>query len=420
MWDLLGRRKGESSPEAIFGDRADTTVFTAPIVLSVAVAPLLWFLVPADSIPLLGYVLVVVLSDVAHVWSTLFRTHLDSQENARRWWLYNGVPPALFIAQTFVHYFIGEVAFWTVIGYLAIYHFVSQQFGFMMIAKSKARDFKNFRRDKYLLYGLAGFPIALWHSDATRHFDWFNREDPFIWGRGVTEVLSQPCLGGIRPSGIIAAGYAAFLLYYLYCVIRDVVEWEEAQVGTTASSSSSHRTCPLLKKHMVLAYSGLTWAVGVLCPHKMIALTFLNLFHAVPAYMIVFCCARNRWWGAADGGPLNQLQGTSFADALGRWMTRHKSRVAQYMLFLMALGVVEELLWEGLVWQDYSAALFDFNPETDYPHPVLYSATVAFLILPQTTHYVLDMFIWKMGKAHDKETGQLIELNPGLRRHLGM
>ena len=86
----------------------------------------------------------------------------------------------------------------------------------------------------------------------------------------------------------------------------------------------------------------------------------------------------------------------------------------------MALGVVEELLWEGLVWQDYSAALFAFNPETDYPHPFLYSATVAFLILPQTTHYVLDMSIWKMSKAKDPLSGEMVDVNPNLKKHLGL
>src|SRR5262245_25766983 len=75
-----------------------------------------------------AWVPAIVLCDVAHVWATAFRTYLDPRERAVRGALFGLVPIVGFLA-SFTLYAIGERIFWRGLAYLAIFHFVRQQYG---------------------------------------------------------------------------------------------------------------------------------------------------------------------------------------------------------------------------------------------------------------------------------------------------
>jgi hypothetical protein len=72
------------------------------------------------------------------------------------------------------------------------------------------------------------------------------------------------------------------------------------------------------------------------------------------------------------------------------------------------LAWVEEGAWDFLVWREHAAAFFGLSA---LPDPGLGAAALAlavpFLALPQSTHYVLDAWIWRMDGS-----------NPGLREML--
>lgn len=388
----------------MFGPHGDIVAFTLPILISVLSVPLLYAYVPAGEIPLWGYLSIVVFTDVAHVWSTLFRTYFNASEYTRRRALYSVLPVALFVLQVAIHWLFGEALFWTLIGYLAIYHFVKQQYGLLMVAQIRERNFRSLNRDKRLLYALALLPICVWHCDDSRTFDWFNRSDPFLfasWSDVATNtVLANVSGWDITPLLISYVAWIAVWLAFFSFMASDVL-----------FSVRERKRFPIIRA-LILFYSGLTWSVGVLVNHKMIGLMFLNLFHAFPSFLIVFCSAMNSWRDPAESPAVH------WRDAIGRFFTGSKSRFPLYMAFLLILGALEEFLWEIFVWRDY----FDEIPyvssffSSDGQRVSLFnSCLVSGLILPQTVHYVLDMYIWKMRSPRGGP-----EENPGLKRALGI
>src|SRR6266700_834691 len=63
----------------------------------------------------------VLLVDVAHVWSTGFRAYVNKDEFKRRPKLYSLVPIAS-LAIGIVLYYLGDLVFWRVLAYLAVFH----------------------------------------------------------------------------------------------------------------------------------------------------------------------------------------------------------------------------------------------------------------------------------------------------------
>ncbi len=76
--------------------------------------------------------LLVVGVDVAHVYGTLYRTYLDPAEFRRRRSLYVLAPLLGWLAFAAL-YSLGAMVFWRALAYLAVFHFVRQQYGFMML-----------------------------------------------------------------------------------------------------------------------------------------------------------------------------------------------------------------------------------------------------------------------------------------------
>src|ERR1700712_3035046 len=80
-----------------------------------------------DSIPDAGWVILILLIDVAHVYSTLYRTYFDPQlfRKYRAPLLF--IPLIGFIVGTLL-YWQGALLFWRLLAYLAVFHFIRQQY----------------------------------------------------------------------------------------------------------------------------------------------------------------------------------------------------------------------------------------------------------------------------------------------------
>src|SRR6185503_18277153 len=69
--------------------------------------------------------------------------------------------------------------------------------------------------------------------------------------------------------------------------------------------------------------------------------------------------------------------------------------IPYYLLALFALAYFEEGIWDWMVWREH-ANIFG-NVHFALSATVL-AVLVPLLTMPQTTHYVLDAFIWRVNK----------------------
>src|SRR6188474_1210858 len=97
--------------------------------------PLGW----AAALPAWGWLVFVLAIDVTHVWTTIFRTYLDREELARRPRLYAAIPVGCFALGAALH--LGsERAFWRTLAYVAVFHFVRQQAGWVAVYRARAGE----------------------------------------------------------------------------------------------------------------------------------------------------------------------------------------------------------------------------------------------------------------------------------------
>lgn len=329
----------------------DLTVFAGTALASVALVLAAPWLGAVGETPLWAWLLLVVCVDVAHVWSTLFRTYLDAEEVRRRAGLYVTAPLAAYIVGVVAH-FASPRLFWSLFAYVALFHFVRQQYGWVALYNRKARASEVERRlDTAAIYAATVGPVVWWHANLPRAFWWFVEND-FISG--------LPSWAGTVALGAHFAVLAAWAGFQLLRVLRG----EGLQVG---------------KVLLVLA-TWVTWYGGIVLARDDFAFTVMNvLLHGVPYFALLLSYARGR---NAEGG-------------YGRFGVLVRAGLPGFLLFLAALAFMEELLWDKLVWHERPGL---FGADVLTLSPDVLALVVPLLALPQATHYVLDAFVWKAGQ----------------------
>jgi hypothetical protein len=112
--------------------------------------------------------------DVAHVYSTIYRTYLDPVERSRLTsWLIL-LPLAAWAGGVLVYSWSAAV-FWSLLAYTAVFHFVRQQYGFLMIYSRGERALPPFCGliDRAAIYTATVGPLLYWHTHLPRRFVWF-------------------------------------------------------------------------------------------------------------------------------------------------------------------------------------------------------------------------------------------------------
>ena len=335
----------------LFDRRTDLTVFLGSALASgafVLAAPALGI---SSVTPLWAWLLFVVCIDVAHVWSTLFRTYLDPVERARYPLRYVGVPLAAWLLGVLFHHQFGGAIFWRLLAYLALWHFVRQQVGWMALYGRRAGAGEGMRRlDAAAIYAATVGPALWWHANLPRPFWWFVEGD----------FLALPSWVGPLALGAHALVLAAWAGVTLY---RSVALKVALQPGAWA----------LLLATWIAWYGGIVWAKSDL------AFTVMNVtLHGVPYLVFLFRYARGR---AAE---------TDEVRVSWRGMG-----VGAFLGLLLALAFAEEFLWETFVWRERPELFGDAGIELG---GVALSIVVPLLSLPQVTHYVLDAMVWRTSK----------------------
>ena len=120
----------------------------------------------------------VLLIDVAHVYATGFRVYFDPAELRKRPWLY-GLTPLLALAIGAAIYSESSVWFWRLLAYLAVFHFVRQQYGWVALYRSRGKEQGRLGKwiDSLAIYMATIYPLVYWHAHLPRNFWWFLQGD---------------------------------------------------------------------------------------------------------------------------------------------------------------------------------------------------------------------------------------------------
>ena len=336
----------------LISKRADLLVLFAPVW----VCWMVFFMLPDAMVqqeaPIWVWVVFVIGIDVSHVWSTLFRTYMDREEfrHHRRLLIFT---PFLCFAGAFLVSSLSFEFFWRCLAYLAVYHFIKQQYGFMRIYKAKAKDFRpKLFKDNFIIYMSMLYPVLYWHLNLDRNFNWFIEND-FLQMELSPQLLSTVNLAGTLAYFVLLA---AWLGEELFIRKGKVAVPKVLWVLTTAGN----------------------WFIGIVYFNADLVFTVTNVIaHGIPylALVIFYQTSKPR-----TGSKPKPLIGYSLT-VIG-------------VVLLLALS--EEYLWDVWVYQEnvaFFSKLFSYPEEAfsvGWQHLAL-----AILSVPQMTHYVLDGYIWK-------------------------
>ncbi len=254
----------------LFSRRADLLLFGGPAVVSMLLLAAGARTGHLDGdLPVVLWLAVVVCVDVAHVWSTGWRVYADPEELRRRPALYLGIPAAAYAAGVLLHT-AGPLAFWRVLAYLATFHFVRQQYGWVALYRRKGGENEEpgatweRRLDAATIYGATLAPLAWWHATLPKRFHW---------------LLDGDYAAGL-PAGAGPAALAAFGVLF--------VAW----VGKEARRLVTGRAVSWGKVLVVLT-TALCWHLGVVVFDSDYAFAVTNvLVHGVPYFGLVYLSQR--------------------------------------------------------------------------------------------------------------------------------
>ncbi len=302
----------------------------------------------------LWFFLIVVI-DVGHVYSTIYRTYFDKNTINKNKTLFYLSPLLIYIIGVVLHS-INPIFFWRAMAYLAVFHFIRQQYGFLRLyTRNEENNFYK-KIDSIIIYASTLYPILVWHLKGKQLFDWFIEND-FIY---INFPEAIPFLSVL---------YIALLVLYLLKEIIVCIKLGKIN----------------LPKNILIAGTALSWYFGIVYFEGDITFTLLNVVsHGIPYYSLVWAYG-------------NKKSGDNTTDI--QWLKRVFKPV-NLLLFigvLLILAYAEEMLWDGLVWKEH-LTIFPFS--SFFPNiidsKIFMSLLIPLLSLPQLVHYFIDGFIWKL------------------------
>ena len=334
-----------SEQKWLFSRNIDLSVFLGSALVSLFLLAVGWKLgfLHSES-PEWTWVTAILLIDVAHVWSTSFRTYFDVEELKSRLPLYLLVPVLGYVFGVAL-YSEGRMVFWTVLAYIAVFHFVRQQYGWVALYRRKNGETSNITYwiDTVAIYASTVYPLIYWMTSTPRNFNWFVEGDFFSLPT-VIETIAFPI-------------YVLALVAYFGKTVYQYVTEGRLTVG----------------KDIVVITTAVCWYVGIVGFNSDYAFTVTNvIIHGVPYFALIFLYTQTR-----------REKANGFYKALSsNWIF--------FLATLWMLAYFEELLWDKGVWHEREW-LFGANWDSEDLKMFL----VPLLAVPQLTHYILDGFIWK-------------------------
>ncbi|MCA9211595.1 MAG: hypothetical protein KDB27_00900 [Planctomycetales bacterium] len=335
---------GESLPW-LFSRRIDLWTFLGSAVLAITLVLLgIPLGIVNDDTPDWLWIGAVLMIDVAHVYATGFRVYFDRTELRRRPWLYGLTPLLAFLIGWAIHS-ESKTLFWRLLAYLAVFHFVRQQYGWVALYRSRESDSDRvgWWIDATAIYLATIYPLLHWHANLPRTFWWFLEGD-FAALPAELATYAAPIY------------WTALTLYAARSIYRGVArkQWNPG-------------------KDVVVATTAVCWYVGIVSFNSDYAFTVTNVItHGVPYMVLVYWYS----WRTTKRNDTAQAH--------------HVPRIAMFLGIVWALAYAEELAWDCGYWHEHG---WLFGSEWNLG--ILESIVAPLLAVPQITHYVLDGFIWR-------------------------
>lgn len=349
----------------IYSPKFDLAAIIGPPVAVTAIV-LVWgksIAAMSDTPPWL-WILLVLFVDVAHVYSSLFRTYFDKEEFAKRRKLYIVAPLLSWGIGVAVYAWLGPVVFWSCVAYFAIYHFVRQQYGFLMLyRRGEPVGTLDYRIDQAAIYLATIYPLVYWHT-YPRNFQWFSDFEvlhiPVVWPEQVTRVV-----------------YIVVLATFFIKEARRWIQTGNLNVGKVA----------------LLAATAAAWGTGIILFNGDLTFTLINIVaHGVP-YMALIWIYQYR----KRSQPVHREN---------KFLTFFQLKyIPLYVGALFLFSYLEEGVWDRAVWDEHANLFGSFHITATATALVF---LVPLLTMPQVTHYVLDAFIWRVNKKGREEVRAVI------------
>lgn len=340
----------------LFSKRIDLLFLLLPVWLTWLVLFMLPNSVLYADIPIWIWFLLVVGIDVSHVWSSLFRTYFDPHDRVNHQHIIK-VIPVLVLFFCFAASYASVDFFWRLMAYLALFHFVKQQFGFMALyaVKNGSRKENAYKWDKYLIFFSMLYPVLYWHLHSDLNFSWFVADD-FV----LNHWIQIP-------------DFVFLISNTIYWVI--IATWFVMKIRMGRSRFVGH--FPMILWILTTAFN---WYLGIVYFNSDLAFTATNVVaHGIP-YLVLIVFYKKKKEEVVSQKRKGYFKVTMI--------------VVGVCLFF---GIAEEYLWDVLVNHEkrdlYSSFLYYFEWTTE--NRVLKAVFIALLSVPQVTHYILDGYIWK-------------------------
>ncbi|MGA9636890.1 hypothetical protein [Flavobacterium sp.] len=326
----------------------DTFFILSPpfVILAIIVVFQKQLVVIENNYSFYTWLFLIVFIDVAHVYATLFKTYFVASEFQKRKKIYLGLPILCFGIGLFL-FALGSVIFWSILAYVAVFHFIRQQYGFMRLyARNEDKTYAWI--DNLVIYTATLYPMLFWFLSPKRNFNWFIPNEFFRYENALLD-------------SILSWAYATVLLFYC---IRTLYK----------SIKNKFFNIP---KNAVIIGTTLSWYFGIVYFNNDFIFTLLNVIsHGVPYIALIY---------------LNEIEKKSALELGILHNLKQYSGLVIFIAFLLLIAFTEEYLWEITVWNEYfSNDNFDFSRWQFLIVPLL--------TVPQFTHYLLDAFIWKTNK----------------------
>ncbi len=293
------------------------------------------------------WLFLIVFVDVAHVYSTLFKTYFVKEEVRKRRLLYYGIPMLSWILGLILYQF-GSLTFWSVLALIAVFHFIRQQYGFMRIYSRFEPNNLSKRIDEIAVYSATIFPMLYWFK-TPRAFTWFV-ENEFNWIQHLPDYIP-----------VIKILYFGILMIWIVKTIYEIVKTRQFNIPKLALISGTY----------------LSWYFGIVYFNNDLVFTLLNVIsHGIPYIAIIYIGEIKQ----IDDQKLNNF--SFFKSTFGIFL---------FIAIIFAFAFFEEFLWEVLIWNEHFS--LNLNVSLNW-----FQFLVPLLVVPQLTHYLLDGFIWRKPK----------------------